>query len=307
MSLSAVHLRFEARLASPDHGLRYLGPTLRGAFGKALKSTVCQQRHGECARCLLLQACPYPAIFEGRPQAGQRSWTAPAAPQPFVLTVAPPFTWDGDSSTLRWGLTLLGFAAAWSPYVVEAFMRIGKHGIGKTGTQYALERVTNGVTGEDLCKQGEDTMRPPAASPLVLREPPTDGVVRWRLHTPLHIRESSTELHSVDGLALIQAGRRRWRLLESFYGNPPDPICAQPNPALPKADAFVTREIALRAWDIERYSGRQQRRVTLAGLIGEAVIEGPWSAVGPWIRSVEQINLGKYASFGFGRVTWEML
>lgn len=42
----------------------YLGATLRGAFGTALKEVVCTVPHGDCSRCWFREACAYPYIFE---------------------------------------------------------------------------------------------------------------------------------------------------------------------------------------------------------------------------------------------------
>ena len=42
----------------------FLGSTLRGAFGTALKKVFCFVPHGECERCWFFEACPYQYIFE---------------------------------------------------------------------------------------------------------------------------------------------------------------------------------------------------------------------------------------------------
>ncbi len=300
-----VDLRFEAVLASADHGLQYLGPTLRGAFGRALKNAVCQMKHGECERCLLLDACPYPAIFDGRPPRHLReAWSSPALPQPFVLEVAPPDAWDGAATDLRWGLRLFGPAAAWSPYVVEAFLRMGRRGVGGKRTPFELVRVLDGITGEEVWQQGAETMTPPVPTALAGVAPPSPGPLRWRFETPLHVREESEERRDVDGLGLVVAGRRRWQLLERFYGDAV-PRVPQPTQRRLAEREFTTLQSSLRPWGIVRFSGRQQRRVQLSGLVGEMVIDGPWHEAGPWLGVAAAIHLGKYSSFGFGRVTWE--
>lgn len=299
-----VDLRFEAKLARADHGLRYLGPTLRGAFGLALKNAVCQMKHAECERCLLVDACPYPAIFEGRPPRHLReAWKSPALPQPFVLEVAPPGSWDGEPTDLRWGLRLFGAAAAWSPYVVEAFLRLGRRGIGSKRTPFEVNGVLDEVSGQPVWQSGADTMLPPSPRELEVARSAEAGPVRWRLHTPLHVREGSEERRDIDGLALVIAGRRRWQLMEKFYGTPP---------LVPLADSerletseFRTLAYDVRPWGLVRFSGRQKQRVQLSGLVGELVIDGPWDRVRPWMSVVEAVHIGKYASFGFGRVTWE--
>ncbi len=48
----------------------FLGTTLRGAFGNALKSIVCSVAHGECHRCLLVERCLYPQLFETTARVG---------------------------------------------------------------------------------------------------------------------------------------------------------------------------------------------------------------------------------------------
>lgn len=64
----------------------FLGSTLRGAFGHALKEAVCLMEHRDCARCMLAERCLYPYLFEtpAPPDLpllhGQQQ-----APRPFVL------------------------------------------------------------------------------------------------------------------------------------------------------------------------------------------------------------------------------
>ena len=69
----------------------FLGSTLRGAFGHALKQAVCVMPHRDCERCMVSERCIYPYLFETPspediPQLrGQRQ-----APHPFILSPPPP-------------------------------------------------------------------------------------------------------------------------------------------------------------------------------------------------------------------------
>ena len=63
--LSVARCEFRLRALEPCTLPAYLGSTLRGAFGHALKSVSCTVAHGECPRCWLIEACTYPLIFEG--------------------------------------------------------------------------------------------------------------------------------------------------------------------------------------------------------------------------------------------------
>lgn len=88
LNLLSLTFRLQARdsAALPP----FLGSTLRGAFGTALKKVFCFVPHGECARCWFFEACPYQYLFESpnlipkeenhKLLRGQKE-----VPQPFVL------------------------------------------------------------------------------------------------------------------------------------------------------------------------------------------------------------------------------
>jgi hypothetical protein len=64
----------------------FAGSAWRGAFGHALKRTVCVVRNTPCNQCMLKNACAYSVVFETPPPANaekMRKYTA--APHPFVL------------------------------------------------------------------------------------------------------------------------------------------------------------------------------------------------------------------------------
>ncbi len=64
----------------------FLGSTLRGTFGHALKAAVCIMPHHDCERCLVVERCLYPYLFETSPaydhplMRGQER-----VPHPFVI------------------------------------------------------------------------------------------------------------------------------------------------------------------------------------------------------------------------------
>ncbi|MFO0827632.1 MAG: CRISPR system precrRNA processing endoribonuclease RAMP protein Cas6 [Phycisphaerales bacterium] len=297
-------MRFVARLANGNHGLQYLGPTLRGAFGYLLKAIVCQVKHGRCHECPLRGICPYPAIFEGRPpedRAVMRKY--PAIPQPFVLDVAGPGAWDGEPDELRFGIRLFGATAQWTPYIVETFRRMGEIGLGAKRIPFVLLAVAQG--DRTVWARGEDVVSKVDPAPVDTSARAPDGTIRWQFVTPVHLEEPTTRGDAtVDPLKLILAGRRRRFLLEAFYGSG----ATEETPAsFVDAAEFRVVSSSLQTWRIRRFSGRQQRSVPLAGVVGEMTVAGPWSRAGDWMSSVEHTHVGKYSTFGFGRVRWEVV
>jgi len=110
------------------------GSACRGAFGHALKKTVCVVRNTPCNQCLLKNACAYSYLFETPPSANSekmRKYTA--APHPFVLQF--PMTPATSDSTYTLDVILFGHGQRYFPYIIHALQTAGQNGIG--GHQHA--------------------------------------------------------------------------------------------------------------------------------------------------------------------------
>lgn len=298
-ALSASKLRFTGRFATADHGLRFPGPTLRGAFGYALRRIACTTHLTDCRSCYLQQVCPYQAIFEGIPGgAAGLSVDYSHVPQPFVFDVASPGEWRGASDTLQWNMTLFGSSSRWAPYIIESFRQVAAGGIGPRRLPFELEQIEDdqGL----IWSSGSQTLRLPEPEPLQPTAPPQDGPVTWEFLTPVSLRVQGRQRRFPTALELILAGRRRWQLLLQCYGQGPPP----PEEERVEASDFQLVHHDLHYWQMDRFSGRQQRRIGLGGVLGRITLDGPWSRAGLWMRYVHQIHLGKSASFGFGQVRW---
>jgi hypothetical protein len=96
LNLSRYQLRLKACRAVVLP--RYLGSTLRGAFGHALKEAICVVSHRDCGRCMLAERCIYPYLFETpAPPVGLLRGQK-GAPHPFILM--PPLSEPGDGPIL---------------------------------------------------------------------------------------------------------------------------------------------------------------------------------------------------------------
>lgn len=69
--------RYEFRVRADDDVVLppFLGSTLRGAFGHALKAISCSMPHGDCGRCFLVERCLYPRFFETTGSHAQKQTT----------------------------------------------------------------------------------------------------------------------------------------------------------------------------------------------------------------------------------------
>lgn len=136
----------------------FLGSTLRGAFGHALKESVCVMSHRDCSRCFLVERCLYPRLFEPEARNGEGLLAKRQdAPRPFIFIPPLPSTDSGlmraRDDLLRWrvrvkagetvvfGLSLIGDAINDLPYVIYAIGLMAQHGFGAERASFALERV----------------------------------------------------------------------------------------------------------------------------------------------------------------------
>lgn len=303
--MNYIELQFQCQVACDRCDLPpYLGATLRGAFGYLLKQTVCQVAHGNCSKCLLQQACPYPSIFEGLAPP-YRSWMRkyPFVPQPFVLVTQPPGESGNNPKTLDWGIRLFGPACRFWPYVIHVFQMAGQQGIGQSKVKYEIVKVLDGVTGQVVHPADNDSPAVPAVRELVSGESniPEVSTLKWTFHTPTRL----TEKHpcQIDGLSLLLAGKRRFQTLMHFYGN----ADSLPLGERVEAEDFRVESHNLHKYRFSRFSGRQKQKMELQGILGHVVISGPWGRFSELLHALPIIHIGKSTSFGFGRITWEIV
>lgn len=116
----------------------FVGSMLRGAFGTALKRTVCAMRLRACEGCPLEHTCTYTTVFETRPDPATPVMTRyDRAPHPFVL-VAPITDRRGERGFTA-GVRLFGDATSAAPFVLKAFEEAGERGFGASRVPHRLE------------------------------------------------------------------------------------------------------------------------------------------------------------------------
>ena len=269
LPLARYRLRFRERrrddgfsLTAPRTG--YLGSAWRGAFGHALRKTVCVTRLPACDPCVLLRSCPYPFLFESRTPPGATKLTRyPRTPGPYVLEPADRH-FDTASDTLNLGVTLFGSANDHLPYVVHALEAAGRHGLTARRAQVDMLSVQSesrehdagqvagrgvaddagSATGRDgwttIFEPGSRLSPISAESPLPPDPPPE---VRVRLLSPLRIKrhEHLVGASNLDFRAfMIVFGPEHIHVLREADDRPLDDI-RTPEDNTRAADAITTR------------------------------------------------------------------
>lgn len=310
--LPVGHYRLVFRSRAALRFSSHAGSAWRGAFGHALKRTVCVTREPVCQACLLFRSCPYPYLFETPPPADtgkMRRYNA--VPHPFVLIPpAPGESPEGGEYVL--GMTLLGRATQYLPYAVHALARAAEEGIGPDRTPLDLTWISQQDAagqwttiyqdrGQD---RGQDHEGLAPLPPFVPQTPATPRSVLITLETPLRLRRDNDNVTpDIFRFAdLFASLLRRISMLTYFHTDTPLETDFAGLTAAARALPVASRDLRWEDWT--RYSSRQETLMQLGGLIGTLTLEGadlapfwPYLWLGQWTHA------GKATSMGLGRYT----
>lgn len=306
MAIRFVDLVFQIRSRRNGRLPRFRGTTYRGAFGYALKKTVCIVRHGNCGDCFLRSRCAFPNVFEGVPPTDRTFMRKyPYIPQPFVIRAEreQPDVVQADQLE-AFTIRLFGPAIDFYPYVVVAVERMLETGLGRDHIPFDLVDVSDGESSVFNAGRPGD-LRQPATRLLELKPHSSDvQPVELRLEfvTPTRIRTDGAINASPDLSAVLRAAARRLRILNHFYGDGSE-LPEDIGPVLQAADNARRVNGSLSEFTIQRRSKRQNTQMPLSGFVGCVDYELDDALPISWLLMAQETNVGKATSFGFGRFT----
>lgn len=284
-----VRLRWTLRFEAPFMARGYLGSAFRGLLGHGLRQTACVTRARECKGCLLMSSCVHARLFEGGLSGGQ---------VPYVL--APPVTRNrsfspGDSFPLE--MTLISPAHKDLAYLVQAFQRAGKLGLGRENVPFCLDDLEwldlKSGTWNGLGSGGQASLGVWAGRPAA---PSMPSRVHVRFITPLRLkrRKQLVGPREFDSALLLEA--LAYRSFAIAGQRPPKALLETIRQAVRPAQGRLH-------WaDWARYSSRQHTPMKVGGLMGEMVFDTtglePWW---PMLWTGQWLHLGRFTSMGLGR------
>jgi hypothetical protein len=291
--------RFYFESTGPYRLPEYPGSAWRGAFGHALKRTVCVVRNTPCNQCLLKNACAYSYIFETPPPDGtekMRKYTA--TPHPFVLRFP-----DNASLEAHYCLdvTLFGHGQRFFPYIVHALQSAGQEGIGGHRQIFELLKIDDidlQGSAQTIYQNGELQPQQQAISPSV---PPMPAQIELTFHSPLRIKQDQKNLSTGDFNfgALFSTLLRRISMISYFHTDAPLETDFAGLAAKARTVQFARQQ--LKWYDWTRYSSRQQTEMNMGGVVGHVVLDTsgledfwPYLWLGQWT------HVGKATSMGMG-------
>jgi hypothetical protein len=311
--------RFTLRAETEAHLPQYKGSALRGAFGGTLKRVVCIRRDLDCEACLVRPSCIYTHIFETIPPEGIAAFHGQKyAPHPYVLE--PPLEEKqryAPGEPLKFGLTLIGRANDYLPYVIFAFDQAGRRGLGQGRGRFTLESVArrsdDGAEhpiydgAEQRMATGEfglDTGELVGSRLAQLGESgELSGKLKLRFLTPVRVRVDGDLQGGVSFELLMRSLLRRLWQLSLVHGE--GEFTLDHRVLIERAKAVKLVRSELRWLDWERYSHRQKTKMKLGGLVGEVEYEFAEGAdvddFLPLLVLGEVLHVGTGTTFGLGK------
>lgn len=317
--LPLARYRFTFRMSEPLRLPEFAGSLLRGQFGAALRRVSCMTHAPSCEGCPLRATCPYPAVFEAPAPAHHALQQFSHIPNPYVIEPPPIGTTRIDAGEpLRFNLVLFGRALDHLPLISFALQRAFGQGLGQghTRSRGQLERievqqaVVDAVpTWVDIWEHGAATIAPHETR---LPVPGSDAAptaagntaqIRLQFETPLRLQMQGKPVraHALTPRKLVADLLRRITLLAEFHADRPG-LVPKVHDLVRQADA-LQHQHDLQWHDWSRYSSRQQREMTLGGVLGSWTLRGEngeLNALLPWLTLGQWLHVGKNATLGLG-------
>ena len=300
-TLLVARYQFNFEVQTPLHLNFYSGSMLRGVFGHALRHLACMTKLADCKTCPLYRSCPYPEVFETPPPEHHALQDFSQIPPPYVIEPPP----IGDKmyrvgEILSFSMVLMGRAVFQLPLIIFAWQRAFARGVTKSESRAKLLNV---VFEPDQANQQivfdaleSDTLQETIiSSPLSIL---SKEELKLSIKTPLRIQQKRSVLtHDMQGRDFLIALVRRYYLLYEFHGDnyiPPD--FAQ----LSDKAKNVNCETDFKWCQWDRYSNRQQQKMTMGGVLGNLTLSGDLEPFLHLLHLGQWIHVGNKTTFGMG-------
>jgi hypothetical protein len=305
--LPVARYRFTFRMRDSLRLPEFAGSLLRGQFGASLRRIACMTGAPVCKGCPLYRTCPYPAIFEMPPPESHALQRFSQVPNPYVIEPPPLGRRRIEAGeTISIHLVLIGRALGQLPLIAHAFQRAFERGIGRLRARGEIEDIALDRDGESQSLwDAEHSRIDPHEPGLVVPQLPDVRVMTLKIATPLRLQSQGHPI-TPDRLrprALLTALLRRASLLFELQAGMP-PVGADAA-RLAAAAEQLTDERRLQWKDWTRFSSRQQREMTLGGVIGEWKLAGDLRELLPWFWLGQWLHVGKETTMGMGMYSLE--
>lgn len=298
-TLPIVRYRFAFQLQDDLYLPPYAGSTLRGVLGHALRRTACMTRQKDCHGCPLLQTCPYSTIFATPSNTLLNKSQQSSPPQPYIIEACSDgIRYYAADSLYHFDLVLVGQARFQLPMIAYAFNQAFERGITQQRSRGRLENIAVETQNGQWQNIYQDQRIIPHTNHITLPQSYVDHT-EITFHTPLRIQQHN----SVLGIERINADimlRQLLRRISTMALLHWQKIDADFNRLIRQTEQ-VSEFRCLQWQDWTRYSNRQQKEMTLGGLIGTWQLNQLPLEYAQLLHIGQWLHIGKETVFGHGR------
>lgn len=288
-----IRLAVHEKLRMPQ----YQGSSLRGVLGHGLRRASCSCGDELCEKCFNNQSCPYSIAFhhiESNEKGSFSGVTTP--PNPFVLYPMDKKSLYKPEDKLTFMMTLFGGGIGYVHHYIMAWDMVNRFGLGKGKARVSLDSISS-LSGEIIADGGK--LHPKALNPQDFSEE-VQPVRRLTLHinTPMRLVQDGKPTSEITFKLILKNILRRAALLSEFYMG--KPLDADITFLLSKADDIRLTEDKIYWEHRQRFSSRQQKKLTIGGFTGTLTFEGILDEFISWMKLGSIIHVGKGCTLGLG-------
>lgn len=307
-------LRAEQSIPLPQ----FLGSTLHGGFGAALKQVGCMRAsHSHCPPCEFPKQCPYNLLFLD-PGLAAKNLPKRYATAPKLMVIQVPFpspTRLEPDQRLTFRITFFGPAIALRIYPIVAMRVWADQGLGYRRGRFALETITslNPLTGERRhVYSSTDQMVHQNDEPFTIDDismwaasSPMGNLLKLNFVTPVRLFGRGYSPTNLDLRIILKSTLERLCILALVAGMPNRNVDFESPLAAANNISVLSRAVAIHDWT--RYSKRKNLDMSMGGFIGHMILQGDFTPLKPYLKIAEVLHVGRNPSFGLGQIRFESI
>ncbi len=310
------HFQAETRVNLPS----FKESASRGGLGQVMKKMICIYSIDKpCYECELTRACAFSVVFAPSNPEGGFLKNHKGIPRPYSLYIPDERNafLPGEEFTVE--MTLVGKAIEYFPYIFLAFKELGKSGMGK--------KTEEGKRGKFVLKRIEEIMKDGSCELIYHSDELANGkkikgfylyeffaqdrissdtdTFKLVFETPVRLKKDRHITDVPEFYPIMRSIIHKLNAYSYFYGN--GEIKKDVASLLEEAKnvKLISANTAFKQYVY--YSRRQQNKLYMGGIVGEAVYRGNLNLFYPYLKIAEVIGVGKNNAFGFGRVKLQAL
>jgi len=305
IKLPIARYQFTFKIIKSFRQPEFAGSMLRGCFGHALKKIACITKQKQCAGCLMIQNCSYPAIFETPPKAHNIQQFA-NIPNPYIIEPPPWGSKDYYPEDLyQFSMVLTGTALEQLSLLILVWQKVFQWGVSKEkgrGEFVSVQLVKENGNKQLIYQAGSENILEHDKDYLF--EHNSNSVkteqLQIKLLTLLRLQKYSKgvgpdKLKARDFLVTLL---RRINLVNEFHNNI---ILIKNFEHFSQLAETITIKPELKWQNWTRYSNRQHQKMLLGGVTGQFNLQGDLQEFLPFLALGQYLHVGKNTTFGLGR------